>query len=167
MATSTSTTFWKPAALPIFTGLLALFGAADGIINLANPESGAATFGLVPPTKASVAPSQFDAFHHALIKVKGARNLHMTSSILGLLLYGHFSDTCRASPEAATAVRRCVGIVLTLGAGVGLSGAAVISEYLKSAESSKKAVDVGRSKAKAHLFTSVPIFALGMFYLFY
>ncbi|KAK2018000.1 hypothetical protein LZ32DRAFT_599890 [Colletotrichum eremochloae] len=162
-----SPVFWKPAALPLFTGLLALLGAADGVFNLARPESGAATFGLVPPHRDSLTPGQFDAFHRALIKVKGARNLHMSSCILALVLYGQFSDVCRASPAAASAVRRCVGIVLTLGAGVGFSGAAVVTEYLRSPDASAEAVEVGKAKAKAHLITNVPIVALGLIYLFY
>ncbi|KAK2743146.1 hypothetical protein CKAH01_06856 [Colletotrichum kahawae] len=160
-------TLWKPAALPLFTGLLALLGAGDGLMNLTQPETGAGNFGLIPPSRASVSPAQFDAFHHALIKVKGARNLHMSASIVGLLLYGQFSEACRTSPAAREAVRRCVGIVLTLGTGVGLSGAFVIWEYVKSAESSRKAVEVGRAKAKAHFITSLPILALGLTYLFY
>ncbi|OLN83299.1 hypothetical protein CCHL11_03168 [Colletotrichum chlorophyti] len=162
-----SSTWWKPAALPIFTGLLALLGATDGVVNIIKPELGAASFGLVPPPNASPTPAQLDAFHHALIKVKGARNLHMSSCILALLLFGQFSDICRASPLAATAVRRCVGIVLTLGAGVGFSGAAVVSEYAGSPDSSAEAVEVGRSKAKAHLITNVPIIVLGLVYLIY
>ncbi|KAK1594145.1 uncharacterized protein LY79DRAFT_549990 [Colletotrichum navitas] len=162
-----SPAFWRPAALPVFTSLLALFGAADGVFNLAKPENGAATFGLVPPRRDSLTPSQFDAFHHALIKVKGARNLHMSSCILALILYGQFSDVCRASPVAAVAVRRCVGIVLTLGAGVGFSGAAVVTEYLRSPDASTEAVEVGIAKVKAHLLTNVPIVALGLVYLFY
>ncbi|EFQ36724.1 hypothetical protein CGRA01v4_08451 [Colletotrichum graminicola] len=162
-----SPAFWRPAALPLFTSLLALLGAADGAFNLAKPESGAATFGLVPPHRDSLTPSQFDAFHHALIKIKGARNLHMSSCILALVLYGQFSDVCRASPVAAVAVRRCVGIVLTLGAGVGFSGAAVVTEYLKSPDASTEAVEVGIAKVKAHLLTNVSIVALGLMYLFY
>ncbi|KAF9875683.1 hypothetical protein CkaCkLH20_06615 [Colletotrichum karsti] len=160
-------TFWKPAALPVFTGLLSLLGAGDGLLNLTQPETGAANFGLIPPSRASVSPAQFDAFHHALIKVKGARNLHMSTSIIALILYGQFSDVCRSSPAAATAVRRCIGLVLTLGTGVGLSGAFVIWEYVKSAESSRKAVEIGRAKAKAHFLTSLPILALGLAYLYY
>ncbi|KZL87474.1 hypothetical protein CI238_03907 [Colletotrichum incanum] len=168
MATlKSSSAFWRPAALPLFTGLLALLGAADGVFNLSKPESGAATFGLVPPRRDSVTPAQFDAFHYALIKVKGARNLHMSSCILALVLYGQFSDVCRTSPMAAAAVRRCVGIVLTLGAGVGFSGAAVVTEYLSSPDASVEAVEVGKAKAKAHLVTNVPIIALGLTYLFY
>ncbi|KAK2000474.1 hypothetical protein LX36DRAFT_424750 [Colletotrichum falcatum] len=162
-----SPTFWRPAALPLFTGVLALLGAADGVFNLVKPESGAATFGLVPPRRESPTPSQFDAFHHALVKVKGARNLHMSSCILALLLYGQVSDVCRTSPAAAVAVRRCVGIVLTLGAGVGFSGAAVVAEYLRSPDASAEAVDVGTAKFKAHLITNVPIIALGLIYLYY
>ncbi|KAI8265415.1 hypothetical protein K4K58_011346 [Colletotrichum sp. SAR11_239] len=155
--TSPFHTFWKPAALPIFTGLLALLGAGDGLLNLTQPETGAGNFGLIPPSRASVSPAQFDAFHHALIKVKGARNLHMSASILGLLLYAQFSEACRASPAAREAVHRCVGIVLTLGTGVGLSGAFVIWEYVKSVktESSRKEIEVGRAKAKAHFITSI------------
>ncbi|KAF6814747.1 hypothetical protein CPLU01_14331 [Colletotrichum plurivorum] len=164
---STTSTFWRPIALPVFTGLLAVLGATDGLVNLSSPESGAATFGLVPPRRASVMPAQFDAFHHALVKVKGARNLHMSSCVIAMLLYGRFSDACRASPEAAAAVRRCVGILLTLGAGVGFSGAVVISEYLSSPGVSNEAIEVGRSKTKAHLLTSVPIVALGLVYLIY
>ncbi|KAK1985481.1 hypothetical protein LZ30DRAFT_371420 [Colletotrichum cereale] len=168
MATlSPSPAFWRPVALPLFTGLLALLGAADGVFNLAKPESGAATFGLVPPRRDSLTPSRFDAFHHALVKVKGARNLHMSSCILAMVLYGQFSDVCRASPIAAAAVRRCVGIVLMLGAGVGFSGAAVVTEYLRSPGASAEAVEAGRAKAKAHLVTNVPILALGFIYLFY
>ncbi|OHE96891.1 hypothetical protein CORC01_07858 [Colletotrichum orchidophilum] len=162
-----SLTSWKPAALPLFTGLLALLGAADGCLNLAKPEGGAATFGLVPPPRDTVTPAQFDAFHHALVKVKGARNLHMSLCILGLVLYGHFSGVCRASPLAAVAVRRCLGIVLTLGSGVGFSGAAVVSEYLRSPGASEEAIAVGKAKAKAHLITNVPIVALGLIYLVY
>ncbi|KXH60622.1 hypothetical protein CNYM01_00099 [Colletotrichum nymphaeae SA-01] len=161
------TSWWKPAALPLFTGLLALLGAADGALNLAKPECGAATFGLVPPPRDTVTPAQFDAFHHALIKVKGARNLHMSSCILGLVLYGQFSDVCRASPLAATAVRRCLGIVLMLGSGVGFSGAAVVSEYMESSGASDEAVAVGRAKVKGHLIANVPILALGLIYLLY
>ncbi|KAK2038690.1 hypothetical protein LZ31DRAFT_111031 [Colletotrichum somersetense] len=162
-----SSVFWRPAALPLFTGLVALLGAADGVFNLAKPESGAATFGLVPPRRDSLTPSQFDAFHHALVKVKGARNLHMSSCILALVVYGQFSGVCRASPEAAVAVRRCVGIVLTLGAGVGFSGAVIVTKYLRSPDASAEAVEVGIAKVKAHLLTNVPIVALGLVYLFY
>ncbi|KAL2876439.1 hypothetical protein SGCOL_008245 [Colletotrichum sp. CLE4] len=159
--------WWKPAALPLFTGLLALLGAADGCLNLAKPEGGAATFGLVPPPRDTVTPAQFDAFHHALVKVKGARNLHMSSCILALVLYGQFSNVCRASPLAATAVRRCLGIVLMLGSGVGFSGAAVVSEYMGSSDALSEAVAVGRAKVKGHLIANVPILALGLMYLFY
>lgn len=121
---------------------------------------------LAPP-RDTVTPAQFDAFHHALIKVKGARNLHMSSCILGLVLYGQFSDVCRASPLAATAVRRCLGIVLMLGSGVGFSGAAVVSEYMASSGASDEAVAVGRAKVKGHLIANVPIVALGLIYLLY
>lgn len=164
---SPSPIWWKPAALPIFTSLLALLGAADGIVNLARPEVGAEAFGLVPPPRTAVTPAQFDAFHHALIRVKGARNLHMSSCILALVLYGQFSDLCRVSPAAATAVRQCVGIVLALGAVVGFSGAVVVSEYASNPDASADVIKVGRVKVKGHLITSVPIAALGLVYILY
>ncbi|TDZ40109.1 hypothetical protein CTRI78_v010381 [Colletotrichum trifolii] len=158
---------WNPTALPLFTSLLAILGAADGISNLVRPDLGAANFGLTPPSRTAAHPSQLDAFHHALVKVKGARNLHMASCVVGLALYGACSETCRASPAAALAVRRCLGIVLALGSGVGFSGAAVISDYVAGEGVDEGARELGRSKMWMHLVTNVPILALGVVYLFY
>lgn len=150
-------------ALPVFTGLMGLLGLGGGIYNFADPVEGAKGFGLIAPSGTG---SHAAAFETAYIRIHGIRNLGMGLVNLGLVLYWQYSDLCRTSPIAATAVQRVLGISFLLGTIVGLGDAWILKQFADSPGVEAEAANLGREKSQGHAVMAVAIASLGLGWLY-
>jgi hypothetical protein len=160
---STSTLSSLKPALPIFTGLLGLLGLGGGIYNFIDPHGGAKGFGLIAPTSNQPHAA---AFQQAYVRIHGLRNAGVGLTNLALLLYLQFSDVCQTSPVAAAAVRKCLGIGLTLGTLVGLGDAWILRRFEGSAGVEGEAKTLAAEKSTAHALTSLVILSVGLGWLY-
>lgn len=146
----------QTAALPTFTTLLGLLSLGGGIYNFANPAAGATGFGLTPPNITSTSP-----FETAYIRVHGIRNIAGGLTNLALISFWQFSGFCRDNPAAAAAVRRCLGLSLTIGTVVGLGDAWIVGRYAKDVEEGE-VKETAKGKSMGHAGMAVVIAGVGL-----
>ncbi|KPM43914.1 hypothetical protein AK830_g2616 [Neonectria ditissima] len=150
--------------LPIFTSVLGVLGIAGGVYNFVSPAEGAKGFGLTPASK-TPPTAHSKAFEHAFILVHGIRNVGVGLTTVGLVLFWQFSPLCRASPQAALAVRQCLGISLAAGTVVGLGDAWIIKRFSDAEGVETEAREVAVIQSAGHAVTAVAIAGLGLTYL--
>jgi hypothetical protein len=146
-------------ALPVFSGLLSLLALGGGIYNFIEPREGAKAFGLIAQSGSS---SHTTAFETAYIRIHGIRNIGNGLVNISLLLYLQFSDLCQTSPIAASTVKKCIGIGLTLGTVVGLGDAWILKQFADSPEVDGDAAKLAAAKSTGHALTSGVILGLGL-----
>ncbi|KAH7166288.1 hypothetical protein EDB81DRAFT_282821 [Dactylonectria macrodidyma] len=155
---------YRPA-LPIATSALGLLGIGSGIYNFIAPIEGAKGFGLQSTSTSSTASAHAKAIEGALIRVHGIRNIGVGLSTVSLVLFWQFSPLCQSSPLAALAVRRCLGITLTLGTIVGLGDAWILKQFSDTDGVESEAKELASAKGTAHAIMAIVISGLGLTYL--
>ena len=153
-----------PFVLPILTATLSSLAIGGGIYNFQNPSEGAKVFGiLLSDSKPSSSPTPIE---EAYIKVHGIRNLATGLSGLSLLAFLQFSNITTASPVAAAAVRKAIGITFVVGTVVGLGDAWILSQLAQREGVSGEAERLATEKSMGHAFMAFPIAALGAAWLY-
>lgn len=74
-----------------------------------------------------------------MIHVYGIRNLGVGLSTLGLTAFWKLSPTCRMSPLAADAAKKCLGICMMFGTLVALGDAWIVRQFANSSELEEEA----------------------------
>ena len=149
--------------MPVFTGTLSLLGLAGGLYNFVQPLEGAKGFGLIAPAATS---QHATAFQTAYIRIHGIRNIGTGVVNIGLLLYLQFSNLCQTSPIAAEAVKKCIGLGLTLSTVVALGDAWILKQFADSPGVNSEGAQLGAAKATGHALTSGIILGLGLCWLY-
>lgn len=149
---------------PVIAALFGAMGFGGGVYNLREPFEGARMFGLIAPAeKADVSSTpESRAWQKAYVGVHGIRNIGNALSMLGLLTLWHYAPT----PEAANAIKRCLGCCLIAGTTVALGDGYLLTRFSKEKGVSKEAADLSAKVGKQHTFIAFPILALGISFFY-
>jgi hypothetical protein len=120
--------------LPIFTTLLGTTGIASGTYQLLQPLKAEDLFGLLVPR--SITSDTSDPEARALVesssRARGLRNLTNGAALVLITGFWQFSNLCRVSPTAATAVKKVMGLSFLTGTLVALGDGLIVQRYAAS-----------------------------------
>lgn len=150
----------RSAVLPGLTVLLGTGGVLGGLYSFQSPFEWARQFGVVCSSD-----SKSSLEHRALIQTIGIRNIASGGSLLALTAFWQFSALCRASPVAAVAVKRSLGLTLLVGTVVAMTDSVVLSQLAKGGSLSAEDEGFTTAASKGHAFISLPILGLALGYL--
>lgn len=163
---SSTTAMASSAALPIFTGLLGTMGIASGLYGLTAPADADNVFGLVAPRSVS-ASKDLQAWQRAQAYARGIRVFVGGVSIVGMTAFWQFSSMCQASPLAALAAKRSLGIVFLTGTVIAAGDGLIVGQFVQSqgaatSSASEEDKEAGKKASLGHLIMAAPILAIGL-----
>lgn len=141
-------------------------GIASGLYGFAAPTDADSAFGLVVPRSVS-ASKHLQAWQKAQTYARGIRVFVGGVSIVGMTAFWRFSPMCQASPLAALAVKRCLGIVFLTGTVIAAGDGLIVGQFVQSEEeatssASQEAKEAGKKASLGHLVMAAPILAVGI-----
>lgn len=157
------------STVPVVSASLFALSIFGGLYNFSDPIEGAKMFGIAIPASESAgtkSSSAITATEKAYIKVHGIRNLVNGIGSLGVIAFLRYSSLCQNSPVATEAVRKSLGIMMVAGSLVALVDGLILKQFADEAGLSNDTVELASAKSQGHMFTALPILALGFGWLY-
>lgn len=142
---------------PYFAGLVGSGSLLVGLYSLFSPLDAIRVYGTKPSVQSpkkddSVKPEQLSAdWTRTLAYAHGVRNTAVGLSIISLCAYYHVEP----SPVAAHAIKRCLGVLVTVGTIIPVGDAVVTARYMASQELAEIDRETSKKASAAHAARSI------------